>query len=323
VTGRPVDLQDAARLIRQAESVLFFLHVNPDGDSIGSTLGMIRALRQAGKRAVAAGVDPVPRIYRYLHGWDEYFVPWQQVEGEWDLGCFLDCGDLTRVGDALPLVGRARVTLNVDHHMTNSLFGDYYYLDYKASAVGEMAFHLLTAMQLPIDRDAATCIYTSIVTDTGMFRYESVTPETHRIAAALLERGARPYDVAQEIYENETVPRLLLTARGLATLRREGPIAWIHVTRQMLQETGALDEDTEGLVNYPRTISGVEVGILFREVEGGIRVGLRSRGVVDVGAVAKEFGGGGHARAAGCTVAGDLTAAEASVIAALKAVLMR
>lgn len=322
--GRTVDLATAASLLQGAESILFFLHVNPDGDSIGSTLGMIRALRTAGKKALGVGVDPVPRVFHFLHGWDEYFTPWDEVEGEWDLACFLDCGDLHRIGVAEPLVAKAKATLNVDHHVTNSVYGEHNYLDYSAAAVGELAYRLLRELNLPIDREVATCLYTSIVTDTGLFRYESVTPETHRIAAALLEAGARPYEVAKEIYENESVERILLAAQSLATLQVDpgGRIAWLRVTREMLRRTGALDEDSEGLVNYPRTVAGVEVGILFKEVEGGgVRVGMRSRGIADVGAVAKSLGGGGHARAAGCTIAGTLAEAEALVIAAVKAVL--
>lgn len=324
MTGRLIDLTQAASMLTRAESILFFLHVNPDGDSIGSTLGMIRALRAAGKRAIAVGVDPVPRVFQFLAGWDAYFVPWEQVEGEWDLACFLDCGDLHRVGAAEPVLAQAATTLNVDHHVTNSVYGEYNYLDFRAAAVGELAYRLLVEMALPIDRETATCLYTSLVTDTGQFRYESVTPETHRIAAALLEAGARPYEVAQEIFENETAPRLLLHAKGLATLQVDpgGRVAWVEVTQAMLREAGALDEDTEGLVNYPRTVAGVEVGILFKEVESGqIRVGLRSRAEVDVGAIAQSFGGGGHARAAGCTVPGPLAEAQARIVDAVKAVL--
>lgn len=319
-----VDLAGAAQLIADAQRILFFLHTSPDGDSIGSTLGMVRALRQAGKQAVIVGVDPVPRIYQFLAGWDTLFVPWQQVEGEWDLACLLDCGDLERVGAALPVVQKAKRLLNIDHHSTNTGYGEYNYLDFRAAAVGELAYRLLRALNLPLDPETATCLYTSIVADTGGFRYDSTSPETHRIAAELVEAGARPYDVASAIFENESVARLALLSRALSTLQVDpgGKIAWLQVTREMMRQAGARDEDAEGIVNYARSVTGVEVGIIFRETaEGGIRVGLRSRRTVDVGAVARQFGGGGHARAAGCTLQGTLADAASQVVDAVRQVM--
>ena len=311
-------------MIAEAQRILFFMHVQPDGDSIGSTLGMIRALRQMGKEAIMVGADPIPPMFHFLPGWDEYCVPWQEVEGEWDLSCFLDCGDLDRVGPALPAVRRGRTTLNVDHHTTNTAFAEYNYLDFSAAAVGELAYHILRQIGAPIDAGTALCLYTSLVTDTGGFRYDSTGPGTHRVAADLIELGARPYDVAQAIFESESLSRLALLSRALQTLRLDetGRVAWMVVTRKLLAEAGATDHDVEGVVNYARSVAGVEVGILFKETEdGGVRVNLRSRRTVDVGAVAQRFGGGGHARAAGCTLKGPVEDAVAQVLAAVKVVL--
>jgi bifunctional oligoribonuclease and PAP phosphatase NrnA len=326
VSKQNVDLAAAARLIAEADRILFFLHVSPDGDSIGSTLAMVRALRQAGKNAVGIGVDPVPRIYHFLPGWESLFVPWQAVEGEWDLACFLDCGDLERVGDALPVVAKAKRTLNVDHHSTNTVYGEYNYLDYTAAAVGEQAYLLIRELGLAIDEEVATCLYTSIVADTGSFKYDSTRPRTHRIAAELLDAGAKPYEVASAIFENESMARLALLAHALATLQVDpsGQIASIHVTRDMIAQTGASDEDVEGLVNYARSVAGVEVGLIFRETaDGRLRVGLRSRRQVDVGQIAKQFGGGGHARAAGCGFTNGTTLEEArqKLLGAVRAVI--
>jgi len=319
-----VDLAGAAALIGQANRILFFLHVSPDGDSIGSTLAMVRALRHIGKQVVAVGVDPVPRIYQYLSGWDSAFTPWQEVEGQWDLACFLDCGDLERIGDAMPIVGKARTTLNVDHHITNGVYGDYNYLDFSAAAVGEMAYLLLRHLGLAIDPQIAMALYTSIVADTGGFRYDNVTPRTHQIAADLIGAGAKPYEVASAIFENESLGRLALLSRALSTLQVDpsGQIAHMYVSREMLEQVGAGEEDVEGLVNYARKVSGVEVGLIFRElVDGRIRVGLRSRRTVDVGEIAKQFGGGGHARAAGCGFACSIDEARSRVLSALRTVI--
>lgn len=317
-----LDVTAAARMIYEADGVLFFLHVSPDGDSIGSTLAMVHALRQAGKRAIIVGVDPVPRIYQYLQGWDTLFVPWQEVEGEWELACFLDCGDLERCGAALPVVKKAKRSLNVDHHITNSVYGEYNYLDFTAAAVGEQAYLMLREMGLPIDANIATCLYTSIVADTGGFKYDNTAPRTFRIAADLVEAGAKPYEVASAIFENESMARLSLLSHALATLQVDptGQIAWISVTREMLEQTGAGEEDVEGLVNYARKVTGVEVGLIFREApDGRIRCGLRSRRMIDVGAIAKQFGGGGHARASGCGLDTDIEEARVRILNAVRA----
>jgi phosphoesterase RecJ-like protein len=319
-----VDLQAAARMIGESNRILFFLHVSPDGDSIGSTLGMVRSLRQMGKTAIIVGVDPVPPVFRFLAGWDTLFVPWHEVEGEWDLACFLDCGDLQRVGAAEPVVSRAKRSLNIDHHLTNAAYGDFNYLDFTAAAAGELAYRILLELKAPIDTEVAVCIYTSLVTDTGSFRYDSTAASTHRIAAELIELGARPYEVASEIFENESLARLALLARVFSTIEidKSGKVAWIMLSREMLRQTGASDQDAEGLVNHARSISGVEVGLMFREAPDGlIRVGLRSRRTVDVAAVAVKFGGGGHARAAGCTLSGTLEEARQAVVSAVLEVL--
>lgn len=319
-----ISQQEAAARILQAKRILFFMHVSPDGDSIGSSLALVHALRKIGHEAVIVGVDPIPRIYQFLPDWDRWLLPWEQVEGEWDLSCFLDCGDLYRVGAALPAVAKGRSILNIDHHATNTVFGDENWMDFSAAAVGELAYRLLKEMNLPIGPEEAVSLYTSIVADTGGFRYSSTTAQTHRIAAELLEQGVKPYEVAAQIFENETPGRLALLGRALAGLQVDpsGKLAWITLRRSEFEETGATDHDAEGLVNWARALNGVEVGVLLKETEEGtIRVGLRSRFTVDVGTVAKQFGGGGHARASGCTMEGPIEAAAERLLTAVLAAL--
>jgi len=318
-----LDAVGAARLIAGSDGVLVFYHVSPDGDCIGSTLGMAHALQKAGIRTTAVGVDPVPRLYEYLPGWDTLFTPYGEIEGDWDLALILDCGDLERVGPALSVVKKAKRTLNVDHHITNAAFGDYNYLDFTAAATAEMVYLITRELGVTVDFNIAACLYTAIAADTGGFRYDNSMPRTFRIAADLVDAGAQPYEIASCIWENESMARLALLAQALSTLQVDptGQIAWISVTREMLARTGAGEEDVEGLVNYARKLSGVEVGVLFRETpDGRIRVGLRSRRLVDVGEIAKQFGGGGHARAAGCGVGCDIEEARTKVLGAVRAV---
>ncbi|HYG58195.1 MAG TPA: DHHA1 domain-containing protein, partial [Symbiobacteriaceae bacterium] len=187
-----------------------------------------------------------------------------------------------------------------------------------------LAYLLLRELGLPVDPQIATCLYTSIVADTGGFRYDNTAPRTLRIAADLVEAGAKPYEVASHIWENESMARLSLLSHALATLQVDpcGKVAWLQVTREMLEQTGAGEEDVEGLVNYARRVIGVEVGLIFRETfEGRIRCGLRSRSYVDVGEIAQQFGGGGHARAAGCGFNTSLDEARSRVLNAIRAVI--
>jgi phosphoesterase RecJ-like protein len=324
VAGHLISQQEAAARILGAQRILFFMHVSPDGDSLGSSLALVHALRKIGREAVIVGVDPIPRIYQFLPDWDRWLLPWEQVEGEWDLSCFLDCGDLHRVGAALPAVAKGKLILNIDHHPTNTVFGDENWMDFSAAAVGELAYRLLKEMNLPIGPAEAVSIYTSIVADTGGFRYSSTTAQTHRIAAELLEQGVEPYVVAAEIFENETPGRIALLGRALAGIQIDpsGKLAWITLTQQDFQETGATEPEAEGLVNWARALNGIEVGVLFKETpEGPIRASLRSRFTVDVGQVAKQFGGGGHTRASGCTLEGPLDQAQTQLLTAVRAAL--
>lgn len=311
-----IDFERMAELFDGAGSFIFFLHLQPDGDSIGSTLALSMALRKFGKRTVVAEVDPIPRIYQFLPGVD-HLVPWDQVEGEFDLAVFLDCGDLDRIGEAKELLPRAKATVNIDHHTTNTLYGDHNFLDYRAAAAGEIVHRLIHEMGIPLDRRIATCLYTSIVTDTGYFRYENTTIDTHMAVSELFLYDIDTVAVAEALYDNEPLHRLKLIGKALdnLTVDESGRIAWIEVPRSMLREVGATDEDTEGLVNYARSLQGVQVGLIFRETaDGRIRVGFRSRRDVDVSQIAGELGGGGHPRASGCTLDGPMEAAREKVL---------
>lgn len=312
-------------LLRDKESFLFLTHVNPDGDAIGSSLALALALRRLRKKVTLVRVDELPETYRFLPGADLY-VPYQQVDGEYDVALILDCGDLDRVGAARPVVDRAKVKVNIDHHVTNTYYGDYNYIDPLVSSVGEQIFQMLHAAEIALDKDIATNLYVAVATDTGSFRYENTKVDTHMIAASLLMEGVEPGEISNQIYETRSLAAVRLLGAALATLQlsQDGQVGWMTVTRHILEETGATDEDTEGLVNYARSIRGVEVGILFREVEDGqVRMNFRSKSRVDVSAVAARFGGGGHPRAAGATASGTLEEVTGQVLAAVTEALQQ
>lgn len=317
------DREQVLAALRRHRSFVLFLHVNPDGDSVGSTLALGLALERLGRRVAFAFPDHFPAVFRFLRG-SERFRPWHEVGDSFEVAVTLDCSAPDRVGDARALLERCAAVLNVDHHPTNPGFGDYRWVDPERSCVGEMAFELVEGLGVPLDPAIAEALYTAIVTDTGSFRYEQTTARTMRYAAALLEAGVRPERVAYALFESRTPESLALLRAALASLRfeEEGRLAWMAVTRAMLAETGARPEDAEGLIGYARSVAGVEVALLFHEEpDGQVRVSFRSKRRVDVGRVAAALGGGGHARAAGCTLAGPLEAACDRVLAAARAAL--
>lgn len=304
-----------------ARSVLLVLHVRPDGDSIGSSLAVARCLRTLGKRATVVCPDALPENLRFLDPGGEC-VPPETATGPFDLGLFLDCSDLERIGAARPVLAEVGRLVNVDHHASNARYGDIAYVDPRVGACGELALRLIDALGVPLDPGVATALYTALATDTGSFRFENTTAETLELAARLRRAGADTARIGREVWDSRSLAALRLIGAALAHLGvdPDGRLAWVSLRAEEL--AGSAPGDTEGLVDYPRSLRGVEVAALFiAEPSGEVRVSLRSQRRVDVSRLAGLFGGGGHARAAGCTVPGPLAAAQASVLAAARTAL--
>jgi phosphoesterase RecJ-like protein len=308
--------------IRDGREFILTLHENPDGDSVGSSLAMALALRSLGKRAVVATPDPLPKAFSFLTGADEV-VPWEMVTGGFDVALIIDCGDLNRFGS----VGRAAVTatpviINIDHHQTNSGFGHVNYVDPGAAAACEQVLGILGRLGYRPGKDVATCLLTGLMTDTGCFRYSNTGPSTLRSASRMVAAGGSPALVAERVYDTRSLAslRLLTLALGTLSLSRSGRVAWMVIRRDDYLSSGASDSEAEGIVNYARTISGVEVGVVFREtLDGKVRIAFRSRHEVDVSRLALAFGGGGHARAAGCLFDGPLEQGVERILGAVLA----
>ena len=299
------DRAAAMRVLREGGSFLVLLHELPDGDSVGATLAMMLALERVGKRVMATGVDPVPQPYRFLPGADRIAVPGALRLESWDASIVLDCADPERAGDAWSFARRAGKLINIDHHVTNTGYGDLNLVDPGASATSELVYSIVRDLGIEVDRDIANCLFVGIMTDTGSFRYASASPRTFRIAAELVEAGASPEALAAKIWESKSSSSLWLLARVLTTLKvsDDGRIAWLTIDDATLADAGADEQEMEGFVNYPRSLEGVEVAILFRPMaDGRTRVTLRSKGRADVSRVALSLGGGGHPRAAGCVL---------------------
>lgn len=309
--------QKAAAAIRSASKIAIACHVNPDGDALGSMLGLGLAIETGfpEKQVTFFAQDGVPFIYRFLPGSNRVLTNSEPLD--LDLAIVVDSGDIARVGDNVrQLLTAAPRILDIDHHIGEGSFGSVRLLDNRAAATAEIVFDLLNELDLIIDRDIATCLFTGVITDTGSFRFMNVTPRTLRVAASLIESGASPALIAEQVFDNRPFAATRLMGLALSTLSctADGRVAWATISREAFECAGASDEDTEGFINPIRAVRGAEVALLFREVEPGrVRISLRSVDGVDVARIAAKFGGGGHRMAAGCTINGALDDAVAAV----------
>lgn len=317
------ELADVVAALQRAPSVAVLAHVNPEGDAIGATLGASLALREGGKVTGAYNADPLPPGLASLPGAEELRrqVP---IAGPYACYLVLDTGNLERTGGLLDGRPRDAVVINVDHHAGNTRFGDVNWVEPAASSAGEMVYRLLRAGGFPIGKAAATNLYAAVLTDTGSFQYGNTTPEALRAAADLVALGAAVEELAAGLYGNHDPREWRLLGEALATLDlcAGGRLGWMEVTQAALGRAGLGLEATEGFIDYVRTVAGVQIAILFKEVSPGeVRVSFRSRGRLDVAALARRFGGGGHRNAAGCTLAEPLAAARARVLEAAQRIV--
>lgn len=286
---------------------LITTHENPDGDAAGSTMALGCFLTSLGKDITIYFNDPLPDSFSFLPMADSatYSIP----DKDYDVSFILDAGEMKRAGTEFCSFRRHGRLINIDHHPHGNQFGDLNYVDSKASATGALIYRIIKESGNPIDYRTALCIYTAIVTDTGSFRYSNADPEAFRISAELVELGINPWFIAEKLYESQSRKRLELLALALGTLSvsEHGDFASITVTLDMYAKTGASAELTDGFVNYPRSVYGVEVAIFFREVKKDVfKVAFRSKGKVNVSELAIALGGGGHHNAAGCLLDGPI-----------------
>ncbi len=310
--------EDVIRALGEAEKFLVTSHFNPDGDAIASVLAMRMILLAMGKQVVAYNKDPVPRIYSFLPGTQAFVT--SPGDGPYDATLVLDCGELERCGPLPPAPALGRL-ICIDHHLTTSPLGEAFYIDPGASSIGEMIDRLLPLLPVELDADLASCIYCSILTDTGSFRYSNTTPAALRTVARMVEAGVEPWEMSNRIYESQPQERIHLLSEVLQTLwlDPQGRYGSVLVTREMLESHGASMDMIDGFINYPRSIEGVQVAIQFRESDQGqYKVSFRSRGRVNVAEIAAGFGGGGHHNAAGCTLSGTADEVSARIYGAVE-----
>ncbi|MGE5174767.1 MAG: DHH family phosphoesterase [Hyphomicrobiales bacterium] len=319
MTAMPFDRFRA--FIEHHDDFLIVAHVDPDGDAVGSCLGLQGALLARGKRATVVSEDAVPENLRFLPGTDGILLP-SRAPGPYRAVFVLDCSSLDRVGPrTAALVAPDATIACIDHHAGNEGFGDPRFVVVAAAATAELVYDLVEALGVPITPEIAAALYTGIASDTGAFRYLNTTPRVLRIAARLVERGADAAATAEALYARKSASSLRILGLALASLeaRASGTVAALTITREMFDRARATPEDADGIVQYAKSLLGSRVGVLLQETAPGeVRISFRSDGSVDVNQVAARFGGGGHKVAAGARVSGPIADVRETILRSLE-----
>ncbi len=316
--SKPVSVAEAAALLAAAERILILTHQFPDGDTLGSGFALCRALRALGKQARVVCNDPIPEKYHYL------FEDLEEQDFEPDFLCAVDVADEALLGEALrPLA--AQVKLCIDHHASHREYGEYLLLQ-EVGANAMIIFQVIEALGVPLTAAMADCLYTGIATDTGCFKYSNVSPLTHRMAATLMEAGAHAESINRAMFDIKSRARLALEQLALQSITyyHHNRVAVMMIGQDMLEQSGATEDDMEGLSPLPRQIEGVWVGLTLRlKADGSYKVSVRTGNHADAAEICKLLGGGGHARAAGCTLTGTAEEAVATLLKAVEAAVPR
>jgi len=306
-----VSIKNICENIKKYKSFLITTHVSPEGDALGSELGFYYLARKLDKRAIIVNADPVPYGLDFLPGKVVIHYPHQELRLS-GIDCFvvLDCADLKRTGKVYKLNTGNKPVLNIDHHVSNRLFGDVQWVDPTASSCSEMIYKIYKQLRLPIGREAALGLYTGIMTDTGSFRYSNTSSFTHQAVAELMQSGLDVAQVYRHAYGNIPLEDIRSLLKILPNIKfsAQGKIVWFEITQEILGRRTPDIDLGDFVLSFGRAIKGVEVVALFKQMPGDkkeIRVNLRSQGKVDVNKIASFFGGGGHRTAAGCTLSGD------------------
>ena len=301
-------LSQIANFILEGKKIGITYHVSPDGDAVGSVLALLNALRSLNKECYVISKDSVSDNLKYLKGSDEITGDITEAKDETDIIVVLDCGNLDRVSANLEeFTGKI---INIDHHLSNDKYGDINYIDSKAAATAEIIFELVNIMGIDfsiendITKDIGTCIYTSIVTDTGGFRHSNVTDRTHNICSTLKKINVNNTFIYQSLFDNKEFNRIKIIGKALSKMELilGGKVALIELNKTFADEFGGEIGDTSDIISYGLQIKGVEVTLLLKEVEDGVKASLRAKSYVDVRKIAEVFGGGGHVRASGIKI---------------------
>jgi len=307
-------IESARQQIQGAQRVLVVSHIHPDGDAVGSLLGLGSSLQTAGKSVQMVLTDGIPKTFRYLPGYDQVK---KHPDGAFDLSIVLDCSDLQRTGNALN--GNTPPDWNIDHHPTNLNFARFNWVNEAATATSEILASLLPALGLPIDSSVAACFLTGLVADTLGFRTHNVTPKVLHLAAELMEGGADLPDIYQRVLFSRSYEAARYWGKGLNNLQKDGRMVWTTLTLTDRQAVGYPGRDDADLINVLSSLDEFDVGLIFiEETRGLVKVSWRSRPGYNVAQIAMQYGGGGHYAAAGAEIEGNLGDVQVRVLEATR-----
>jgi phosphoesterase RecJ-like protein len=315
-------LSQVVELIENKSNFAITTHIKPDGDGVGSSLGLCWLLRSLGKNAEVIVHGDVPQAYRGLPGADE-IRDVRTIDGKYDAIFVIECSDIDRPG----IAGlENEFTVNIDHHSTSAHFASINWIDSTASAVGEMIYNLCKAIGGRITKEIAECVYMALVTDTGSFHFPNTSERTLKVASELIKAGAKPADIGESVYYNYPWSRIELMRRVLETVRRDetGRIALMRQTVEMHDLAEAVDGDNNGFVNIPLAAKDIVAVVYMREIAPNqYKASLRSKAELNVAKVAEKFGGGGHKNASGLSIEGDWDEKERELVAELQLAILK
>lgn len=304
--------------IRKKSNRVFLLsaHIHLEGDALGSQLALASLLKRLGKKVYIYNEDTHPSEYNFLPGVERIITKGPCVD--YDVAIFVDCSDRSRVGKVYKILNPKKLLMNIDHHVSNSFFGDINWVCGHASSACEMVYDLFQALKVKISKNEAILLYTGMMTDTGGFKFANTTSKTHEAAATLLKSGLDVYQIHRHIYETMSFEIVKCYGKIIQSLKTDssGKVAWLEIPYSLLSKSDVLAQQTDGIIHFARCIEGVEVALLFKEIHRGqeVRVNFRSTGAVDVNEIAGVFGGGGHKMASGATLKGNFKDIIAKVV---------
>jgi phosphoesterase RecJ-like protein len=317
------NFNEITKLLKKNNSFLITSHKNIDGDAIGSELALYFILKKLNKKPIILNQDRLPRIYNFLpdsdkvHCLEDNYINIKNI----DVGIIVDCSNFERIEETYKIFKNIKNIINIDHHNSNENYGDLNYIDSLASSVGEIIYDLIKFINLDLlDEKISTCLYTAIITDTGSFRYSNVSSKTFSVVSDLASQGIKPNLIADNIYNRNTYSGLKLLGKALLTLEvdESNYASWLTITRDMLNNTEANDEEVEGIIDIARTLENTEVSILFRETKDNkIKVSFRSKGDFNVNEFAGKFNGGGHPNSSGCVCSGKIAEVKEKILSEL------
>jgi len=294
-------INDVINKIKSFKNIAITFHTSADGDCIGSALALLIGLRKLNKEVYIISKEDIPQTFLFLPLSNEINGETSEPLKDTECVIVLDCGDFKRVNGNLPKENKSFELINIDHHLSNDLYGDVNFIDIKASAVGEIVYEILRMLNVEIDKEISTCLYTAVLTDTGSFRHSNTTAVTHGIAGELINKGINFSNIHRNIYENKKLEEIKFYGEVLSniTVELDGKVCIMYITKDILEKYNLLSSDIADVISFGTSIDTVEVAILIKEVENGVKASLRSKSFVNVSKIAEVFNGGGHIRASG------------------------